>query len=241
MENIMITCDICGKELKNTQGLRGHKYFAHFEAQDNHEHPTQQATQQPLSHKSAARPAAEDRMSKLEERLTKLELATGVRERNEIEKMLGINEQTIIERVAEFAKQLKSIKTESASHAELRSIADQVTGLAQRLTSFELLIGYVQDGMRNFRTDLDSKADDEYVIKLEERISQLEGKQTEILKSLTELRGSQVKIQAEVVKFANTLMSKLAEVLEPIREQLREQKQVTDWARRKFELRPVKN
>ena len=59
-------CEICGKEFKNTQGLRGHKTFAH------------QVTSS--SGKSAAPLATEQELSKLEERLQKLERVTGLRE-----------------------------------------------------------------------------------------------------------------------------------------------------------------
>jgi len=57
-------CEICGKEFKNTQGLRGHKTFVH------------QLTSS--SGKSAAPLATEQQPSKLEERLQKLEWVTGL-------------------------------------------------------------------------------------------------------------------------------------------------------------------
>ena len=61
-----VTCEICGKEFKNTQGLRGHKTFVH------------QLTSS--SGKSAAPLATEQQPSKLEDRLQKLERVTGLRE-----------------------------------------------------------------------------------------------------------------------------------------------------------------
>jgi chromosome segregation ATPase len=59
-------CEICGKEFKTTQGLRGHKTFIHKVTSS--------------SSKSAAPPATEQQLSKLEERLQKLEWVTGLRE-----------------------------------------------------------------------------------------------------------------------------------------------------------------
>lgn len=238
----MVKCDICGKDFKNTQGLRGHKYFTHFETKDTDQHPlAQPATLQPLSDKSEARPAAQDRLSKLEERLARLEHATGVRERTEIEKMLGINEHTLAERVAELAGQLRALKADAASHAELSSIADQLTGLTQKSASLELQCSYLQDKIGVLNMGLSVKADTELTSTLDEKILRLETKQAEILKSLAELRDSQEKIHGHMAKFIVALTKQLNEVLNPICEQLREQKQVTDWARKKFELRPSKN
>ena len=60
-----IKCEICGKEFKNTQGLRGHKTFVH-QVTTTHEPPTPLATEQ--------------QASKLEDRLQQLERVTGLRE-----------------------------------------------------------------------------------------------------------------------------------------------------------------
>lgn len=62
----MVQCDLCGKEVKNTQGLRGHKTFVHGITGSN----TQQAV---------ARLASEQRVRLLEDRLQQLERVTGLR------------------------------------------------------------------------------------------------------------------------------------------------------------------
>ena len=59
-----VTCEICGKEFKNTQGLRGHKTFVHQRT----------STQDP-----PARPATEQEVSIIEDRLSKLEYITGLK------------------------------------------------------------------------------------------------------------------------------------------------------------------
>ena len=42
----MVSCDICGKEFKNTQGLRGHKNFVHSDTVGGVGQPvTQQAAE----------------------------------------------------------------------------------------------------------------------------------------------------------------------------------------------------
>lgn len=53
----MVTCEICGRQFKNTQGLRGHKTFVHGEYSP--------------SSASATRAATEPHLGKLEGRLKK--------------------------------------------------------------------------------------------------------------------------------------------------------------------------
>jgi len=62
-----VICEICEKEFKNTQGLRGHKTFVHGITGSN--------TQQ-----SVARLASEQQVRLLEDRLQQLERVTGLRE-----------------------------------------------------------------------------------------------------------------------------------------------------------------
>ena len=62
----MVSCDICDKEFKNTQGLRGHKTFVHRNGSPNSAPVT--------------RVASEQQVSLLEDRLQQLERVTGLRE-----------------------------------------------------------------------------------------------------------------------------------------------------------------
>ena len=63
----MLTCEICGKQVKTAQGLRGHKNFVHDITGSNTEKPVA-----PL--------ATEQQVIELEDRLQQLEYATGLRE-----------------------------------------------------------------------------------------------------------------------------------------------------------------
>jgi len=63
----MIQCELCGKQVKTTQALRGHKTFVHGIAGSN----TQQAV---------TRLASEQQVRLLEDRLQQLERVTGLRE-----------------------------------------------------------------------------------------------------------------------------------------------------------------
>jgi len=63
----MVKCELCGKEVKTAQALRGHKTFIHG--------ITGSGTEQPV-----ARVSTEQQVSKLEDRLQKLERVTGLRE-----------------------------------------------------------------------------------------------------------------------------------------------------------------
>ena len=63
----MVTCELCGKQVKTAQALRGHKTFIHGITGSN--------TEQPV-----ARLATDQQVSLLEDRLQKLERVTGLRE-----------------------------------------------------------------------------------------------------------------------------------------------------------------
>ena len=62
----MVSCDICDKEFKNTQGLRGHKTFVHRNGSPNSAPVTRVASEQPVN--------------LLEDRLQQIERVTGLRE-----------------------------------------------------------------------------------------------------------------------------------------------------------------
>ena len=76
-------CEICGKEFKNTQGLRGHKTFVH-QVISSKESPTRLATEQELNKlgltPSNDQPTNAQKVDKLEDRLQNLEGVTGLRE-----------------------------------------------------------------------------------------------------------------------------------------------------------------
>ena len=116
----MVSCDICGKKFKNTQGLRGHKNFVHSDKVGNAgQIVAQQATQQQLSSKLSTPVTTEQRLSQLEKRFEKLEYITGVRETNEPDKLLGITDIPLTGQVSQlteqFSKLAEQLKTEYVS------------------------------------------------------------------------------------------------------------------------------
>jgi len=129
----MVSCDICGKEFKNAQGLRGHKNFVHTNTIGGVRQPvTQQATQQLLSSNLSTRVNPEQRLSQLEDRLTRLEHVIGVREMDELEKLLGITDTPLTERVAQFTELLskltEQLKSEYVTREIMETIAAELTG-----------------------------------------------------------------------------------------------------------------
>jgi chromosome segregation ATPase len=134
----MVSCDICGKEFKNTQGLRGHKNFVHANTVGGvGQSVTQQATQQPLSSKLSTRVTTEQRLSQLEDRFARLEHITGFRETDKLEKLLGITGAPLTERVAQLTEQLsrltEQLKSEYVSRETMETMAAELTGESESL------------------------------------------------------------------------------------------------------------
>ena len=135
----MVSCDICGKEFKNTQGLRGHKNFVHADKViSSVERPVaQQATQQPLGSNLSTRVTTEQRLSQLEDRFVRLEHITGVRDTDELEKLLGITDTPLTERVSQLTEQLgkltEQLKSEYVSRKTMETIAAELTGESESL------------------------------------------------------------------------------------------------------------
>ena len=143
-------CDICGKEFKNTQGLRGHKNFVHGHTGSSKMLSAPAATEQPVSRlrarlgltDSKTEPITEQ-LSNIENRLTKLESITGVKELSELEKLLGITEKPITEQLerhthqlAELSEQLENLSRQlklASSNTELRNVNRKVTQLSEQV------------------------------------------------------------------------------------------------------------
>jgi len=97
------TCEICGKEFKTTQGLRGHKTFVH------------QLTSS--SSKSAAPLATEQELSKPKDRLDKLESSVGVEKPSPLAQLLRVTAPPLTVQVSELRERV----------SELREQVDQLT------------------------------------------------------------------------------------------------------------------
>ena len=107
----MVSCDICGKEFKNTQGLRGHKHFVHSDTVSGVGQPgTQQAAEQLLSSNLGTRVATEQQVSKLEDRFQKLERVTGLRETEPADLLNDLlsNTEPLTNQLASITQQLSS-------------------------------------------------------------------------------------------------------------------------------------
>ena len=112
-----VNCEICGKEFKNTQGLRGHKTWVHRITSN---------TKQP-----AAQLASEQQLSLLEDRLQKLEQLTGLCESELLDRLSDewppLTEQLsgLTQQLNEQADQLKQL-TEHLELVEVyKTISDE--------------------------------------------------------------------------------------------------------------------
>ena len=110
----MVSCNICGKEFKNTQGLRGHKTFVH--GITNNKQP-------------ANRLATEQELSKLESRLEQVEEITQLDTEYLTEQLEQHTHQ-----FAELTEQLGNLSQQvklASSNTEVRNMSKQVTQLSK--------------------------------------------------------------------------------------------------------------
>jgi len=113
----MVQCELCGKELKNTQGLRGHKNFVHGITGSN---------KQPV-----AGVATEQELSKLECRLEQVEELTQLDTERLTEKLGQHTHQ-----LAELSEQLKNLSQQvklASTNTEFRNISRQITQLSEQV------------------------------------------------------------------------------------------------------------
>lgn len=147
----MVICELCGKEFKNTQGLRGHMTFVHGKTG---------------SSKILSAPAA------TEHRLSELEQLLGVTRQNteqateqlpsRLRERLGLtdsNTQPITEQLleqhtrqlTELSKQVTQL-SDMASNSEFTRLAEQVTDLADDLASIKKTISDIKYGEGKYTT-----------------------------------------------------------------------------------------
>ena len=235
----MVTCEICGKEFKNTQGLRGHRNFVH----GNSSHSADSATQA----------ASELQLSKLEERLEKLEYITGLTEESTPDNVLSNNKPLseklveVTEQLNHLTQQLASLSSNSASNRDLHNIGVKISQLTQQLSSYSKWfqpVSTVAGTMSRLEDELSDRAQNTRVNALENRLRYLEeesknaeGNIDKRIKENKAFTDTQIKKVMEIIEH---VVDKLAPSIKQLQDQLREQKQVTDWVKKEYNLRPVK-
>lgn len=232
-----INCEICGRQFKNTQGLRGHKTFVHGDGSSSSVSATQAATEMPLS--------------KLEKRLEQLEYATGLREASILDKTLN-NEKPLTEKLAEVTQQLNSITQQLASlssntaNSELRRINEQISQLTHQLSIYSKWfepVRTVAGTMSRLEDELSNRARNTRVNTLENRLARLEEGQKKaeenIMKWIIGNKEANDIQMNKVMEAINNIVDKLATSLKYLQSQFVEQKQITDWVKKEYNLRPV--
>ena len=91
----MVTCDLCSKEFKTTQGLKGHKTFKHSNGSSGNG--------------SATNPVAEQELGELLDRLEKLEITIGLTEESNIDGLPDGAGKSLIQQLAQFGEQLSEL------------------------------------------------------------------------------------------------------------------------------------
>ncbi len=230
----MHTCTLCQKNFKTSQGLAGHNYFVHSDHSISRKIPAAQLTEQYSGRRPAAPAADEPWLSRLEYRLEMLEQATGIKaEQPDNEYHFGT--EPLIEQVAQLAQQLKTLTSSCVSQAELTPVCNRLEGLSGQMTSLDFRCHSLFDELSTLEKELGEKADQGTAISIEARIARLERAQTEIVKLTKAIADS----QTQSIQNINSIISKLTERLNFIFNQVGEQKGLTDWVKKKFELVPV--
>lgn len=205
----MVTCTVCNKSFKNTQGLRGHNFFVHTNNGDQDAERAAQVAEQ-SSGFSQVPVSAKRRLSSLEERLALLEQATGVSQSNEADKVPSNSRKPLVEQMAELANQLKTLASNSISYAELSPAFEKIGQLARQLDSLDASHNSMVTTLGNFANQLNTKVDQEMFSHLQARISLLEKREAEVDKLLVTMQKAQVDSQQQVVSVINSVVERLA-------------------------------
>jgi len=138
----MVTCELCGKQVKTAQALRGHKTFIHGITGSN--------TQQPV-----ARLATEQQVSLLEDRLQQLERATGLRE-SDWNDLLSDTEpltnklNSITEQLSKLSDTVSKL-SEQVDLIQISKLPEQATALQDLKEKFELELNNLAAVLNRYR------------------------------------------------------------------------------------------
>ena len=233
----MVTCELCGRQFKNTQGLRGHKTFFHGDGSSSSVSATQAITEMPLS--------------KLEKRLEQLEYATGLREASILDKTLN-SEKPLTEKLAEVTKQLNSITQQLASlssntaNSEFRRMNEQISQLTHQLSIYSTWfqpVRTVAGTMSRLEEELSNRARNTRVNTLENRLARLEEVQEKAEENIMKCIRSNKEVNdiqiSKVMEAISNVVDKLATSIKHLQNQFVEQKRITDWVKKEYNLRTV--
>ena len=235
----MVTCEICGRQFKNTQGLRGHKTFVHGNSSPSGAAATEAAT--------------EPQLSKLEGRLEKLEYITGLKEEHISDDTLN-TEKPFTEKLAEFTQQLNSLtqqlaslSSNTATNTDIERINERVTQLTQQLSGYGKwfqpvrtvagTVSHLENELSNRAQNTRVNALENRLVRLEEGWGKIEENVVEFIRGNKEANDVQINRVMEVIEH---LVDKLAASIQQLQGQFREQKQVTDWVKKEYSLRPIR-
>ncbi len=216
----MVTCELCGKQVKTAQALRGHKTFIHGITGSN--------TQQPV-----ARLATEQQVSLLEDRLQQLERVTGLRESDSdfslndaeplTDRLTSVAEQVtkltdavskLSETVSELSEDVELAKADNVMIGELNHklmlAHDHLAGVVNkhcdassknfevhrsRIYEVQKLIEGLAEGLNEIRTKLSTHGHDGL-----SQIPQLSGRLLQVGEEIAGLHGGVAKAQALAVR-----------------------------------------
>ena len=221
----MVTCEICGRQFKNSQGLRGHKTFKHgiFASSNT-----------PVSKVDILHP-----LSKLESRVKQLEnltgtngtsvLGTSTMDKSSLSKKLT----DVTAQVSSLTRQLIDVSSSAASKTDLAGIVDKVDELTRQISNLSRsvqLVSQIPGDMICLENDLASRASNSRVAALEAKVSQIEKELGKIEEALGAL-----------IKTVGSTADKFTSTIQQLQYEVKEMKLITDWVKQENKLRLVTN
>lgn len=217
----MVTCELCGRPFKNTQGLRGHKTFVHGMYASSNTPANKTGNLNSLS-------KLENRVELLEKRIgldgTSLLDPANVDKPSYDEQLIDMSKQ-----VSSLTQQLVDISRNKPSTTDLAGVADKVDELTRQVSDLSRSVQPVKHLPGNvvcLENELADRASNSRVAALESRISRIEEehrKADEQTKLLVEATGESLKA--------------LASGLQQLQLHIKEIKLVTDWVKKENDLR----
>ena len=168
----MVTCELCGKEVKTTQGLRGHKTFHHATTGSNTQQPVAPlATEQQLSILEDRLELTESSWEVLDDKGRELskqvaELATKLSKLSEAAEVTAVTKMMVDADREEFSKRLADLREAHNRQAAIinehrDTFNNNFAVVGSRIDKIQKMVEDLGEGMSAVRTKLTTHGHDD--------------------------------------------------------------------------------